>query len=87
MTSQSEIHNLVAAPMVHAIVRPVLDNGGRHEDVLVLLESITAAVLLICTKEGSDEAVLQAFTEGVAKRMAEMRAMRRPAAGPKAGDI
>lgn len=81
MTSQTDLHNQLAAPLVKSIVKPVFDNGGREEDVLVLLESVASAVLLICTKEGSDEIVLQAFADGVRTRMATMRAMRKPVMG------
>jgi len=69
----SELHNRLAGETVAGIVRPVLSAGGDSTDVLVLLESVILGVVLVLTKLGGDETVLDAIAERVKGRLAEQR--------------
>lgn len=75
------IHNASAGEIVRQIVRPTIEAGGDIKDVLVLLESIVAGVLLFAVKTGADNRVLDTFIEGVRLRMAEIRLRDEPTKG------
>lgn len=70
---QRRLHNDLAGKVVASIVRPVVDAGGSAIDILILLESVTVGVMLVAAKLGGDEIVVDAFTERVKERLAELR--------------
>ena len=51
---QVDLHNQLAGKIVASIVKPPLDHGGSETDVLVLLESVVAGVVLAITRLGGD---------------------------------
>jgi hypothetical protein len=75
------IHNVKVGEIVKQIVKPTIESGGDVKDVLVLLESVVAGVLLFAVKVGGDEKVLDVLTDGVRLRMAEIRLGDLPVAG------
>ena len=81
MDDQSEIHNRLAGAIVVSIVKLPLMAGGSPTNVLALLESVVTGVLLALVNLGGDEKVLDLLTEGVRKRMAEIRLGRTEVGG------
>jgi len=73
MKTPSDIHNELAGPIVAAIVKPIADAGGTYEDVLVLLESVIAGVVLFITKPGGEGPVWEALHVGVGARIRELK--------------
>lgn len=73
MTRQAELHNRLAGQIVASIVRPPIQAGGSHTDVLVLMESVVVGVMLTCAKLGGDEIVLDVVVDGIKQRLAEAR--------------
>lgn len=73
MSTQNEIHNKLAGQIVAAIVKPPIDAGGEYTDVLVVLESVIVGVMLVVTKLGGDEIVLDTVVTGVKARLAKIR--------------
>jgi len=71
--TQSELHNKLAGPVVASIVKPVIENGGQPEDVMVLTESVLVGVALACIKLGGDDRVLDVMFERARERLAELR--------------
>jgi hypothetical protein len=73
----AEIHNKNAGLIVKAIVKPMLEAGGEFTDILVLLETIVAGVMIVAVKSETsdvgDDEVLDALVEGVRERLKEMR--------------
>ena len=69
MDDQSEIHNRLAGAIVVSIVKLPLMAGGSPTNVLALVNL------------GGDEKVLDLLTEGVRKRMAEIRLGRTEVGG------
>jgi hypothetical protein len=74
----SEIHNRNAPLIVKAIIKPMLEAGGDLTDIMVMLETVMAGVLLFAVKDGGDERVISVMAESVKERLAEMRAAKRP---------
>jgi hypothetical protein len=70
---QLELHNAMARQIVPLLIGTVTNSGGDTADILVLLESVSAGVLLAVTKAGGDEPVLKAFCESLEQRVAELR--------------
>jgi hypothetical protein len=73
-----EIHNRDAGKIVTSIVQPTLKAGGDNVDILVLLETVIAGVLLFAIKpdadfEVADKAVLDRLHKSVAKRLKNLR--------------
>lgn len=68
-----EVHNAVAGDIVRQIVKPTLAAGGDMVDVMVLLESVVAGVMMMAVKLGGDDKVLPKLVEGVEERLAEAR--------------
>jgi hypothetical protein len=80
MSTQSELHNQIVGNIVRSIVKPPIEAGGSFKDVLVVLESVVAGVLLAGIKLGGDKPVLEVFMKNVADRLADLRTGRaRPA--------
>jgi len=78
---QIDLHNQLAGKIVASIVKPPLDHGGSETDVLVLLESVVAGVVLAITRLGGDEVVLDTFMEAVKERLAKLRLADREMVG------
>ncbi len=70
---QGAVHNAVVGEIVKAIVKPPLESGGSCSDILVILESVVVGTMLVATKLGGDEIVLDVLVEAVKKRLAEAR--------------
>jgi hypothetical protein len=49
----SEIQRISIGPIVNALMQPTVDVGGNMEDVLDLLESVSAAVIAITIRPGA----------------------------------
>lgn len=77
MTSQSELHNRLTGEIVKSIVLPPLAAGGDFKDVMVLLESVIAGVVLGMFKLGGDNIVLDTVLAGVKARVEEVMARER----------
>jgi hypothetical protein len=73
MSTQHEIHNQIAGPIVASIVRPVIEAGGKMTDVLVVLESVILGVMLFGVKTGGDEKVLDEVVLHVKERLSALR--------------
>ena len=69
----SELHNRLAGQIVASIIKPVLDRRGDTAEILVLLESVVAGVLLGTVKLGGDEIVFDELIGNVKNRLADMR--------------
>lgn len=81
-TSQSDLHNRLAGLIVGEIVRPVIESGGATSNVLVLLESVVAGVLIACAEldglsPAGRDALLMALEAAVRDRLAEIEARKR----------
>jgi len=72
-----EIHQRDAPRIVESIIRPMLDAGGDQFDVMVMLESVVAGVMVWATKEGSEELVVGVMAESIKERMRDLRAKKR----------
>lgn len=77
MSKQTEIHNRIAGGIVKQIVTPPIEAGGETSDVLVVLESVVAGVIMACGKiDGWDargrDSMLMALEDGVRNRLVEM---------------
>lgn len=77
MSIQSELHNRLAGDIVKMIVMPPLEAGGDFKDVMVLLESVIAGVVLVMFKLGGDNIVLDTVLAGVKARVEEIMARER----------
>lgn len=77
MSIQSDLHNRMAGDIVKMIVMPPLEAGGDFKDVMVLLESVIAGVVLGMFKLGGDNIVLDTVLEGVKARVEEIMARER----------
>ena len=60
-----EIHNRDVGGIVKAIIKPTLDAGGSYSDVMVILESVIAGVLLFGIKHEGREPVLDLLIQHV----------------------
>ena len=78
MTNQIDLHNKLAGEIVASIIKPVFDNGGSAEEVMVLTESVLAGVVLVLVKLGGDEIILDTMMEGVKERLADARLRHLP---------
>lgn len=77
MSEQSDLHNRLAGTIVAQIVKPPLEAGGQTSDVLVLLESVVAGVMMACAKlngwsPAGRDAMLMTLESGVRERLVEM---------------
>jgi hypothetical protein len=70
---QLELHNRIVGDIVRSIVKPPIEAGGSHVDVLILLESVVVGVCAFAVKMGGDEKVLDVVIDGARGRLAEMR--------------
>lgn len=77
MTSQSELHNRIVGEIVKSIVVPPLTSGGNFKDVMVILESVIAGVVLGMFKLGGDNIVLDTVMENAKARVQEIMARER----------
>jgi hypothetical protein len=74
---QSDLHNRLAGQIVASIAKPPLEAGGTVIDVLVLLESVVAGVLVVAVRTGGDNIVLDAVIDGVRDRAKQILAEQR----------
>lgn len=77
MTVQSDLHNRIVGEIVKSIVVPPLTAGGDYKDVMVILESVIAGVVLGMFKLGGDNIVLDAVLDGAKARVQEIMARER----------
>lgn len=77
MTAQSDLHNRIVGEIVKSIVVPPLTSGGDYKDVMVVLESVIAGVVLGMFKLGGDNIVLDTVLAGVKARVEEIMARER----------
>lgn len=77
MNIQADLHNRLVGEIVASIVKPPLEHGGDIKDIMVLLESVVAGVLLAAVKLGGDNIVLDVLIEGVKARATEILASKR----------
>lgn len=75
------LHNKMAGEIVAQIVKPTLQAGGEWADVLVLLESVIAGIILTAALPGSERQIFAALTSAVERRIDELKLENRPAAG------
>ncbi len=85
MTVQSELHNRIVGEIVKSIVVPPLTAGGDYKDVMVVLESVIAGVVLGMFKLGGDNIVLDTVLDGAKARVQEIMARERLGPLPPAG--
>ena len=71
--AQRDLHNRLAGDIVQAMIEPIRDSGGTPADVLVLLESIIAGIVLIIAEETDDEEVLEVLFERLRERLPALR--------------
>jgi hypothetical protein len=74
MPTPQELHNEIAGKIVKSIVNPIVEAGGDAPDIMVLLETVAAGVMLVIVKEGGEEAACKAFSSGLRTRLRELRA-------------
>lgn len=67
------VHQEIVPAIVTTIVSSVRAAGGGPIDMLVILESIIVGVLVMTTKVGGEEHVMEEVTKGVLSRVAELR--------------
>lgn len=77
MTAQSDIHNRIVGEIVKSIVVPPLTAGGDYKDVMVVLESVIAGVVLGMFKLGGDNIVLDTVMDAAKVRVQEIMARDR----------
>ncbi len=77
MTAQSELHNRIVGEIVKSIVVPPLTAGGDYKDVMVVLESVIAGVVLGMFKLGGDNIVLDTVMDAAKARVQEIMARDR----------
>lgn len=77
MTTQSDLHNRIVGEIVKSIVVPPLTAGGDYKDVMVILESVIAGVVLGMFKLGGDNIVLDTVLDGAKARVQEIMARER----------
>lgn len=77
MSIQSDLHNRIAGEIVKMIVMPPLEAGGDFKDVMVLLESVIAGVVLGMFKLGGDNIVLDTVMDAAKARVQEIMARDR----------
>lgn len=77
MTAQSELHNRMVGEIVKSIVIPPLTSGGDFKDVMVVLESVIAGVVLGMFKLGGDNIVLDTVMDQAKARVREIMARDR----------
>jgi hypothetical protein len=77
MSAQSELHNRIVGEIVKSIVVPPLTAGGDYKDVMVVLESVIAGVVLGMFKLGGDDIVLDTVLDGAKVRVQEIMARER----------
>jgi hypothetical protein len=68
-----ELHNQKAGEIVRQIVVPMLSQGGDFVQVMVLLESVIAGVIMIGVKVTGDKIAVESLVNGVNARLAELR--------------
>jgi hypothetical protein len=71
-----QIHNRDAGRLVVEIVNPMIEAGGDSSDILVMLETVVAGVLMHVAKDGGDDIVLKLLFDSVRERLQQMRALK-----------
>lgn len=66
-------HNTASGEIVREIVAGSLAAGGDYKSIMVLLESVTAGVLLAIFRLGGDNKALDLLFASVRNRLAELR--------------
>ena len=69
MTDMLEIHNKSYRRAARAIINSTMEAGGRPSDVMVVLESTIAAVLLSLYDDRAASMLDEALIEGVIERL------------------
>jgi hypothetical protein len=72
-------HNELVVPIIKALAKPVVDAGGDIADVLILLESVIAGVVVFTTRQwptttATDDLILDTLMNGVRRRLKDYRA-------------
>lgn len=76
----AEVHRSIGPLMVDNIVQSVRLAGGDAYDVLVLLEAVTAGVLLSMNVIGNDD-VADALHRGIKRRLSDLRLIQQTPSG------
>jgi len=79
--SPALVHDLLIAPLVDTMFKPMTDADGNVADVLAVLETVAASVLAIAVKPDGDDKALAIFAANVAHRLALVRLDNAPPAG------
>lgn len=69
-------HNDAAGEIVKRIVKDTEAAGGDFRDVMILLESVAAGVIMVLVREEGDNPSVDLLAEGVKARLKDMRARR-----------
>lgn len=77
------VHQKIVPDIVATIISSVQSVGGDPLDMLIILESVIVGVLAIITKEDGEAHVMEEVTEGVLKRIPEIRLSMARAGGPR----
>lgn len=77
MSRVSDHHNKAAGEIVRRIVADTEAAGGDFRDVMVLLESVAAGVIMVLVREEGDDPTVDLLAEGLKKRIKDLRERRR----------
>jgi hypothetical protein len=77
MPTPNEVHNEMAGKIIAAIVKPMRAAGGDDADIIVLLETVVAGVLLLVAEEDQYDAVCDLLGEQFKARLRELQAKAR----------
>ncbi|MGA8197843.1 MAG: hypothetical protein WB902_31270 [Acetobacteraceae bacterium] len=71
-------HEKCLPPLVEALIRPIIDAGGRAGDVIMLTESVVVSVMLTVLKPENVDEVIATFAERLRARIKHAYATRPP---------
>ena len=79
MSKSSKLHNELARKALYGIVAPIQEAGGSTAEIMVVLESTVAGVLLACERINEStpcqtDSMLMGLEEGVRNRISAIRA-------------
>lgn len=72
MSTQSNLHNELAPKILKEIVKRVTKTGGTPRDMMVIVESVAAGIVIFGAIPGMHGQAIDELTTGIKRRVSEM---------------
>ena len=76
-----DLRDMLIAPLIAAIVTPIIEGQDATADVLLLVECVVAGVLSTVVPPAYDDQTLPTFEVNIRRRLAMLRLEQAPLAG------